>query len=161
LKLTQAEIEKIKEYAERFLEHKEGKSMKVGDKGDLYYDRLGFTGEYLVHKHFNKQFEWDFDKKQRFDDIVLFYGDRVVTCDVKSSVSATELRVPKWQIDEDRDRGIEIYILVDVYNDLDGGEIVGIISKTRFKKLAELKKYNSECYCMGSEYLSSIDELDG
>ena len=161
MKLTQAEQKKIEDYAQRFLEHKKGKSVKQGGKDDLYYDKLRFTGEYIVHKHFNKQFEWDFDRKQRFDDIILLYKDSAVVCDIKSSVSATELRVPKWQIDEDKDRGIDIYILVSIEEDFSGGDIVGIVSKKVFKKQAVLKKYNSECYCLGSEYLSSIDNLDG
>jgi hypothetical protein len=160
LKLTQVEIEKIKDYAQRFLEHKEGKSVKIGEKDDLYYDIMGFTGEFLVHKHFGREFEWGFDREQRFDDIVLLYKDKGVVCDVKSSLTDRELRVPKWQIDEDRDRGIDAYILVDLEEDFTGGEIVGIVSKDKFKSLAELKKNNTECYCLDSMHLSSLEGLE-
>jgi hypothetical protein len=160
LKLTQAEIEKIKDYAQRFLEHQEGKSVKQGGKDDLYYDIMGFTGEYIVHKQFEKEFDWDFDRKQRFDDIVLLYKDRAVVCDIKSSLTDRELRVPRWQIDEDRDRGIDAYILVDLEEDFTGGEIVGIVSKDRFKELAVLKKYNTECYCLDSVHLNSLEDLE-
>jgi len=161
LKLTQAEQKKIEDYAQRFLEHKKGKSLKQSSASELEIDLIGFTGEYIVHEYFGKQFNWDFDKKQRFDDIVLLYKDKAVVCDIKGSYSDYELRVPKWQIDEDKDRGIDIYILVSIEEDFSGGDIIGIVSKKVFKKQAVLKKYNSECYCLGSEYLSSIDNLDG
>ena len=162
IKLTQTEQKKIRDYAERFLEHKKGKGKKQGKGDALEYDILGFTGEYIVHKYFNKPFLWDFDKKKRYDDIVLLYNDKAITCDVKSSYSANELIVARWHIDGDKKAdNVDAYILVKVTKEFDGGEIMGVISKKRFIEIAELKMYHSACYCVSKDELSSIDTLYG
>jgi len=157
--LTEIEQQKIREYAEKFLKHKEGAGMKQGSASALEYDILGFTGEYIVHKQFGKPFQWEFDKVKRFDDIALLYKDTAVVCDVKSNYGGRELRIPKWQIDEDKDRGIDAYILVRVNKNFTSGEVIGVISKKRFKEIAKLKTYNTECYCVSDSDLSDISEL--
>jgi hypothetical protein len=160
IQLTKSEQTKIRDYAERFLEHKKGQSRKQGGASDIEYDLLGFTGEYIVHKYFNKPFEWDFDKRKRFDDIVLLHNDKAIVCDIKSSYSANELRVARWHIDNPKYAGnVDAYILVRVNEELDGGEIRGIISKKKFKEVAQLKMYRTACYCVNRNKLSPLDEL--
>lgn len=160
--LTEIEQQKIRDYAEKFSEHKKGKSVKQGSASGLEYDLLGFTGEYIVHKLFNKPFQWEFDKKQRFDDIVLLYKDKAIVCDIKSSYTANELRVARWHIDNpDYGENVDAYILVKVNKEFDGGEVMGIISKKKFREVAQLKMYNTACYCVNRNKLSNLDELYG
>lgn len=97
----------------------------------------------------------------RYDDIVLYYMDRKVVCDVKSTFTGYELRVSKWQIDEGRDRGVDVYILVQVDKDFTGGEIIGMVSKKRFSDISELKSYSTECYCLSKDDLTSVEKLNG
>lgn len=160
IKLSKEEQDKIKDYAIRFAEHKKGKDRKQGNGDGLKYNIMGFTGEYIVHKRFGKEFRWDFDKKKRFDDIVLEWAGRKIVCDIKSSFTGDELRVARWHIDNpDFGENVDAYILVKVSKELDSGEVVGIISKRRFKEIAELKMYNTACYCVSSSELSSVDLL--
>ncbi len=159
IELTAQEVEKIKDYTERFLKFKRNKpNYKQGGGSDYEYDRMGFTGEYLVYKYFGREndFEWEFDKHRRFDDIILKYkNERDLVVDVKTSYTGNELRVAKWHIDDGGMYNVDAFILVKVSRDFKSGEVVGIISMERFKKLAVVKKYNSKCYCLEKGFLST------
>lgn len=151
--LDPIEREKIRDYAERFLEHKRGRdNFRCSAYGDLTCDLIGFTGEYIVHKYFGKPFDWDFSKKKVQRDIVILYKDKALGCDVKSSFIADELRVPQWLLDQPN---IDAFILVKVERGFSGGEILGIISKKKFKELAKRK---GDSFYVDSLVLSPIED---
>ena len=153
IKLDIIEQGKIRDYAERFLEHKKkGISYRYSNYNDLTLDMLGFTGEYIVHKYFGKPFNWEFEKKKVQEDIVILYKDKALGCDVKSSFIADELRVPQWLLDQPN---IDAFILVKVKRDFSGGEILGIISKKKFKYLAKKKE---KSFYVDSLVLSPIED---
>ena len=154
IKLDSSEQSKIKDYAERMLEHKgENSSFKQSNYDDLTMDLIGYTGEYIVHKYFGKPFNWEFEQKKVQEDIIILYKDRALGCDVKSSFIADELRVPQWLLDQP---SIDAFILVKVERDFSGGEILGIISKEKFKGLARRK---GKSFYVDSIVLNSIEEV--
>jgi hypothetical protein len=153
IKLDSSEQSKIRDYAERMLEHKgRESSFKQSNYDDLTMDLMGYTGEYIVHKYFGMHFNWEFEKKKVQEDIIILYQDKALGCDIKSSFIADELRVPKWLLDQP---DIDAFILVRVERDFSGGEILGIISKKKFKELARRK---GKSFYIDSLVLSPIED---
>jgi len=157
--LTVEEQEKIRDYAERMFDFKSGQEdKKQGDGDGLMYDKMGYTAEYMVHKLFERDFGWDFVEGKIEGDITLKCEMIDVVCDIKGSFQDRYLRVPKWQI-ENKVSILDAYIFVHLKEDFTGGEIVGLISRKRFKEKAELKTYTTECYSLDTKHLKSVECL--
>jgi len=90
--LNQQEVDFVKNYAERFCEHKGKESSdkyKQGSDTALAYDIKGYSGEFAVHKHFGVDMP-DFNPEYTKRDMVISYGEIQLSCDIKTSIYSKE-----------------------------------------------------------------------
>lgn len=170
IQLTEEENAKILDMAQRMVKFKEDKlNLKQGAKDDVYYNRMGFSGELAVHKYFNVPYKYQFQKSRTLVDIMLKYEGVPKICDIKTNDVAW-LRVPEWHIDnpdkwlKKGEKPPQIYIFVEMQDpDFYEFAIHGIISKKRFERIAHKQKFRSFMYCLDKglqDYeLQSIDLL--
>lgn len=151
--ITQEELEKIEDMARRFCDFKRGKTNLKQDEGKSDYEvnRLGFAGELAVHKFFEIPYAYQFKRYRTLVDIILHFEGREIVGDIKTSHDGW-LRVPKWHFEDlhvkEGEKVPNTYIPVQADEDLRSFEILGIISKAKMQRVAHLKKFYTECYCM-------------
>lgn len=165
IKIPVADRELLKDYAQRFVEHKKDSKVKQESKHKtpLELNLKGFTAEYIFKKYMGVPFSWDFNPNYEVEDICLQYKDVNYVCDVKSSIYRVNGRLVLGVVDRVlekhiKEKNVQAFIAVRVAQDCTGGEVLGIVTLKKFCRHKFMHTFDTPVPCMDLKYLTPITE---
>ena len=154
IEITREDLDFIKDYAKGVLKHKgvdTSLKFQYGKGEPLQYDIKGYTGEFVVHKHFGitmPEYNPEYTKK----DILLDHNGKQLVCDIKTTVYPAKLLYGWGKIltvgekiveSNQMDKKIDAFIAVDINKDYTAADILGIISWERFVALKKTHSFSN------------------